>query len=361
MRILQLITRSESGGGQSVVAVLANELVRRGHLVLVASGTEGGGEAWRELDPKVEVQEIPGLVRNISPTSDVVALTAIGRLYRAWKPDIVHLHTSKAAALGRLAHGVSPRRIVYTMHGYDQIAALNRKFLVVDRILRKRCGAIVAVSKRDEVAMRADGYEPLFILNGVDDLQSGAPPATPMSAAINAIRSRGMPLALMIARRASPKRPDLVRAAAESLTDVLSIVWIGGGREVDDPKNFYALGPVPNAGAYITLADLLVLPSDNEGTPMSILEAFSAGKPVVASEVGGISELLQERHSEGYSCGITVENTVESFVKAMGAIATDPDMRERMGRLARDEWMREYSGSRMANEYEKLYNRLMER
>ena len=359
MRILQLITKSEPGGGQSVAAVLANEFVARGHEVLVASGPEGGGEAWRGLDRRVEVEEISGLVRNVSPGKDAAALFAIRALYKTWKPDIVHVHTSKAAALGRLAGGVSPERIVYTMHGYDQLAKANKKFLFVDKLLKTRCGAIVAVSKRDEEAMRADGYEPLLIRNGADDLMKGAPPATPTSAALSAVKAKGLPVALMIARRVAPKRPDLVRAAAKSLVGTISVAWIGGERETGDPENFYALGSAPNAGSYATLADFLVLPSEHEGAPMSILEAFSAGKPVVASDVGGIPELLEARQPGGFCCGITVKNTVEGFAWAMRTLASDARKRITMGQLARDEWTKKYSGNGMANEYENLYNRFI--
>lgn len=154
MRILQVVTRSEPGGAQSIVLSLSESLCEAGHTVAIASGPEGAGEAWRGIDSRVTCMELNHLGRSISPLKDYLAVRELGRMYREWKPDIVHLHTSKAGAIGRMASGIDRGRIVYTMHGYDQLRKANRKLLFVDKALRKRCGAIVAVSQADLEAMR---------------------------------------------------------------------------------------------------------------------------------------------------------------------------------------------------------------
>ena len=110
MRILQVITRSEPGGAQSIVLSLSESLCEAGHTVAIASGPGGGGEAWRGIDPRVSCIEVSHLVRPISPFKDPLAIRELERIYRDWKPDIVHLHTSKAGAIGRLARGIDSRR-----------------------------------------------------------------------------------------------------------------------------------------------------------------------------------------------------------------------------------------------------------
>ena len=126
MRILHVVTRSEFGGAQGVVRTLAEAQSAQGHSVGIAAGLEGFWEAFAGMDRRVESISLPLLVRAIRPKEDLMALVALGALFRRWKPDIVHLHTSKAGALGRLAAGVDRRHIVYTMHGYDQIRVLNQ-------------------------------------------------------------------------------------------------------------------------------------------------------------------------------------------------------------------------------------------
>lgn len=86
--------------------------------------------------------------------------------------------------------------------------------------------------------------------------------------------------------------------------------------EVDNhPDNVYFLGNIPDAGRYNSIADLFILPSNYEGLPMVILEVMSAGKPVVASNVGGISEIVVNGEN-----GYVVENTPQAFAEKISCI-----------------------------------------
>lgn len=360
MRILQIITRSEPGGAQAVVANLAAELALRGHELIVASGPEGGGAAWKGLDPSIAIREIPGLVRDISPAAEWRALRNLSAAYRELRPDIVHLHTSKAGALGRLAGGIEVGRIVYTMHGYFQVKDLNRKFLLVDRALRGRCGAVVAVSDNDRRLMEADGYRVRLIPNGVPDVRRLEPRDPEVAARLSALRATGLPLAMLVARDASFKRIDLAREAARGLQGLLSVAWIGGEpRPEIDPPNFFAFGAIPGGPSYLGLADIFFLPSDHEGMSMSLLEAFSAGLPCVASAVGGNLELLGVSGAGESERGACVENRAEAFVEALGRLARDGGRRQATGIAARAAWEREYSAKAMALSHEKLYRELL--
>ena len=370
MRILHLVTRSEPGGAQSLVRTLAEAQRAAGNQVAIAHGPEGDGEAFRGMDDGIGRLQIPDLVRAVSPIREIKAIAEIAALYRKWKPDIAHLHTSKAGALGRLAAGfgprgaIDPRRIVYTMHGYDQLRVENRKLLAADKALRARCGAVVAVSRLDADAMERDGYHVILIPNGVPD------PATPraeVSAAavrrpgvvqrLQHLRSEGLPIAITVAREARPKRIDLARDIARLTAGRLQVVWIGGDPRPDDPPNFHALGAIPDAASYFSSADLFFLASDHEGMPLSVLEALAAGLPVVASAVGGIPEILQAAPGEP-SCGRAVPNEAAPFVAALMEITGNSNSRKEMSDLSRRRWSERYSDLAMAGRYATLYHDL---
>ncbi|MBL8966565.1 MAG: glycosyltransferase [Spirochaetaceae bacterium] len=359
MRILQVVTRSEAGGAQSVVATLAGELASRGYESAIASGPEGDGEAWRDAGQSIRLFGLPSLRRAISPFWDIRALGELSRLYRDYKPDIVHLHTSKAAALGRLAVGVDRGRIVYTMHGYDQLRVRNRKLLAVDKALRDATGAIVAVSRLDQETMRGDGYATLYAANGVPDTLLLRPRDAAIADRLTGLRRRGSPLGLVVARDAPPKRIDLARAAARALPKKATIAWIGGEPATGDPENFVALGAAPGAASYLSLVDFFLLPSDGEGMPMSVLEAFSAGLPVVASAVGGVPEVLGVSGAGDGPRGFAVPNEAEAFRAAIARVAGDSELRTRMGRAGRAAWEADYSAAAMTERYLEVYGDLM--
>lgn len=133
-----------------------------------------------------------------------------------------------------------------------------------------------------------------------------------------------------------------------------------------DPPNFNAMGALPNASAYLGLADIFLLASEHEGMPVSLLEAFSAGLSVVASGVGGIPELLglaamdPERAMSGRIIktpyGYIVRNEVIAFADAIANLASNHRFREEAGREARLAWQKEYSAALMVERYGALYD-----
>lgn len=302
MRILQIITLSELGGAQSVVVNLANYLSRN-HEVIVAAG-EGDGKMYSLLNTDIKTEKIPSLQRAISPIKELRAIREMQLLRKKYNPDVIHLHSSKAGILGRIAF---PRnKTVYTVHGFDSIRVAYRKFLPLEKLLQHRCNAIVGVSRYDEKNLLSEG-----IVRNVSAIYNGIyPPEKLETEPFARYRAKYMKIILCIARLAPPKRLDLYVELATRFPDY-AFLWIGniGLPVCDYPSNLYFLGNIPGAASYIRYADLFVLPSDYEGLPMVIIEALASGVPVVASAVGGITELLDGKN------GFAVDNDVD----AMGA------------------------------------------
>jgi glycosyltransferase involved in cell wall biosynthesis len=152
MKIFQIVTLSELGGAQSVVVNLSNALSKEHEVVVIAG--EGDGKMFQMLNPGIRHIKLNSLKRKISPVNEIRTLCSFYQLYRKYKPDIVHLHSSKVGMLGRL---VFPKnKIVYTVHGFDSIRLAYRKYLPIERFLQNRCKAIVTVSHYDENNLRAE-------------------------------------------------------------------------------------------------------------------------------------------------------------------------------------------------------------
>ena len=348
MRIFHVITLSSVGGAQSVVVNLANRQVLDNEVYVISSAD---GEAWKALDPRVRTIGIKQLHREISWRDAFVLLRLIWCRLRL-RPDIVHLHSSKIGALGRIAF--APRKTLYTVHGFDSIRVANRKFLGIEKRLQRRCSAIVGVSRYDLDNLRAEGitHNVSFVYNGIADCGPGAETASPQAAArLKELRTRYEKIVMCIARDDAPKRMDLFLDTAARFPQY-AFVWVGNGRDYDKPDNAVLLGRIPMADRLLDQADLFMLCSDFEGLPMSIIEALSHGKPVVASAVGGIAELLDGTN------GHAVENRPEAFAVKIEAIFADNGRYETMSHAARATYERSFTIDSMEDGYRKIYDRI---
>ena len=347
MRILQVITQSELGGAQTVVVQLSNELSKH-HEVILAAG-QGDGKMWGLVNDQVVKENCPHLQRSISARSDLLAAIELWRLYRKYKPDVIHLHSSKAGTLGRIVF--PSKKVVYTVHGFDSVRLAFRKFLPIERLLQYFCKAIVGVSKYDECNLKEEGIKRnLFtIYNGIS-----TPDCSNMS--ILEAFDTDRKTILAIARVFPPKQPQLFIEVAKLLQQY-NFVWIGNQREVTEygplPENCYFLGNISNAGAYCSKADILMLPSNYEGLPMVILEAMSFGKPVVASNVGGVSEIVQNDVN-----GYALENSASLFAERIQYILENKDIYEKFSCNAMEMFNKTLTVDKMVQGYLDIYKGL---
>ncbi len=303
MRILQVITLCELGGAQSVVVNLANKLSENNEVIVVAG--EGDGKMFDLLNPNIKTDRIPSLVRRLSPLDEIRTIFSMRRLYNKYKPDIIHLHSSKAGLLGRVSF--PKNKTIYTVHGFDSIRMAYRKFLPLEKLLQKRCAAIVGVSKYDEENLKKEG-----ITKNVSTVYNGI--YKPQHIGINPFdRFNDYQYKILcIARLAPPKNHEIFIEVANKLPQC-AFIWIGNQCEPDFvvPDNVFFIGNISGAGSYTEYADLFMLPSNYEGLPMVIIESLAMGTPVIASSVGGITELLNGKN------GWALENDPEKMANAI--------------------------------------------
>lgn len=345
MRILQVITLCELGGAQSVVINLANKLCEN-HEVMVVAG-EGDGKMFESLDSRIKKGRIPSLVRKLSPLDEIKTIFAMKRIYREYKPDIIHLHSSKAGLLGRLAFPKG--KTIYTVHGFDSIRLAYRKFLPLEKLLQNRCASIVGVSKYDENNLKNEG-----ITRNVSTVYNGIYQPPHLESDPFEKFNRYKHKILCIARLSPPKNTKLFIEVAANLPEC-TFIWIGNQNipDFNFPENVFFIGNISGAGSYTEYADLFFLPSNYEGLPMVIIESLSMGTPVIASSVGGITELLNAEN------GCAVENDAEKMTSEIKKyLSLSNEEKSAMSNNAIMTYRKNFTVDKMVNGYLEIYNKI---
>lgn len=342
MKILQIITLCELGGAQSVVVNLANELCKE-HEVIVAAG-EGDGKMWTMLDSSIKQERCKYLKRALSPINDLHTIFTFWQLYNKYKPDIIHLHSSKAGMLGRIAF--PSKKVVYTVHGFDSIRLAYRKFLPIERFMQKACKAIIGVSNYDYKNMISEKITNNLhtIYNGIKEVKQGN-----TDLLSNLKKKKRI---LCIARVAKPKRLDIFIETAKLLPEY-DFIWIGNQETIKNhPINTHFLGNIPNAAIYNKQVDLFMLSSDFEGLPMVIIEAMSCSLPIVASNVGGISEIVRNNEN-----GYIVENNPTLFAEKIQMILNDSTLYNTFAAKSYQIFKNELTVKKMVDAYIEIYKK----
>jgi glycosyltransferase involved in cell wall biosynthesis len=336
-RVLLVITLAEVGGAQSYVASLLPALAERYDVVLAAHGEgplrEAAAEAGARFVPLRHVR------RPISPWRDLAGLVELSRLLRSERPQVMHASSSKAGVLGRLAAAASrvPIRF-FTVHGWAFSAYSGLPSLLyrlADRLMKPLTTVTICVSQNELAAGLEAGTcsaeRSVVIRNAVD-----------VAAAARSQHDRDTPRLIAVGRLKAPKDfLTLMRAFAELPEGSFEALIVGDGPDratVEAEIHSLGLdGRVRLAGerddvpALLAASDVFVLSSRSEGLPLSVLEAMAAELPVVASDVGGLRELVVDGET-----GILVPpGDAEALAAALGRLVEDRDLRRRLGAAGR--------------------------
>ena len=349
-RILFLITTSDWGGAQFFVHALAKAAKDAGHSVMVAAG--GTGElASRCTENGLHFEPLKMMRRELSPIHDLAAMHEIRQIIKDFKPDIVHLNSSKMGVVGSMAASLEHvDRIIYRIGGWSFLEDIpswkKQLYLWSEKLTAKRKDIIVTVHPGDEAEAKRRGIMPrarlMTIPNGVDlaafdtRLLSRADARQQLELADDAF---------VIGTLANFYPPKNLPWALEAFTPVLKeknvrAVIIGDGphrRAVEETRRNLNLettvtlaGRRPDASSLLSAFDLFVLPSSKEGMPWSLLEAMAAGLPCIATDVGACRWMLEP------DAGIIVPSgDAEKLREAILSLVNDPEKRNRLGMNAR--------------------------
>lgn len=384
LSIVHVIARLNVGGAALHVLQLAREQAERGHDVLVVAGTLAAGEESMEYvadELGVHVLKLPLLQRELSPRADAAAILALRELLRRRRPDVLHTHTAKAGATGRLAAlavgSARPRAIVHTYHGHVLSGYFSRRwervFRLIERLLSHTAGTLVAVSdevRDDLVRFRVAPAERFVVVPYGFDLPA-------WSEADEAARRRlraevGADARFVVGwagRLTAIKRPlDLVRTLGGLLerdVDAL-LVLVGDGEDRPAVEALAAelglrdrcrfAGFQERIRDWYAAFDAFLLTSANEGTPVAAIEALAAGRPVVATRAGGTGAVVANGET-GYLERI---GDTEALAARLALLARDPELRARMGERGAEDVRERFTIGRMADEIEAVYRALLE-
>jgi glycosyltransferase involved in cell wall biosynthesis len=328
----------------------------------------------------VRVERLPGLRRDISPLRDLVAVVRLAQLIRRERPTILHTHTAKAGAVGRvaavLAGDARPPIVVHTFHGHVLRGyfgpVVTFGFRLLERWLARATTALIAVSPevRDELVRlgvaprekftvvrvgieledrvsdqdgreetrRVLGIAPDCFTVGWIGRMTGVKRTGDVLLAFKRLRERGVEACLCMVGDG----PE--RAVVEQRAHELGIM-----------RNTFFLGYQEDVAPYYAAFDAMILPSGNEGTPVSAIEALAAGRPVVATRVGGVPDVVRDGED-----GFLVDpGAVEQLADALDRLAGDPALRERMGSSGRKRVLPRYSVGRLVDDVDRLYRALL--
>jgi glycosyltransferase involved in cell wall biosynthesis len=384
VRVLRLIARLNMGGPSLHVSYLTKGLEERGYDTTLAAGTIGRGEGSMSFvaeDLGVDVYPIPQLHRDISPLYDTQSVTSVVRLIRRLRPQILHTHTAKAGAIGRfaaLAAGdARPPIVVHTFHGHVLRGyfdpARTAVFKTIERRLARSTTRLVAVSPEVRDDLVAFGVAP-------PERFSVIRLGIPLDSRITGTgESRGRLRTLFgvpddrfvvgwIGRMTAIKRVEDVLLAfrdllARGVDATLVLVGDGPDRESLERKanelglarHLLSVGYQRDVGPYYAFMDALLLPSANEGTPVVAIESLAAQRPVVATRVGGVPDVVDDGE-DGFLVPV---GDVSAMAGALERLARHRELRAQMGAHGAERVIPRYRVERLVDDIDALYRELL--
>ena len=367
MKILYVITKSEIGGAQTHLMEVVRYMHYAGHDVLVVTGTAG----WltNELAAiGVDYEILPDLVREINPTKDIKIINSICHILEDKKPDIIHCHSSKAGIVGRIAGAIKNIPAVFTAHGWAFTSGVSPAkriiYAAIEHIMLGLTRKVICVSEFDrQLAKRffLHNYNRIVTVhNGIVDKTFNT----------DIVSEHSLPLNLVSVARFSHQKNnmELIRAV-EQINKLcscsLQLNMVGDGPLLSEAQAYvtshhlendvHFLGRRTDVDDILNQNDIFCLISNYEGLPISIIEAMRARMPIIASDVGGVNELVQD----GVNGFLIPRGNISELVEKLKYILEHKELIKFMGEASRKIYEEECTADRMNQKILSVYNEVV--
>jgi glycosyltransferase involved in cell wall biosynthesis len=379
-RAVELISRLSVGGSVLQAINTAAFLRDLGWDTVLLHGEPGPGEgSMQAIADQLGVERVvlPAMTRELG-RHDARSLAECRRELVRLRPDVVHTHAAKAGAVGRVAARLARApAVVHTFHGHVLRGYFGprkeRAFRLIERGLARACDRIVAVSdevRDDLVELHVASAAKIDVIPvGFDMRRLSVPPERHAELRGALRRELGLPddaLVVTFVGRVVPiKRADRFLAAALELRDSgAQFVVVGDGEALADVRSSDAArtlgdrvlftGYRADVAAIYHASDVVVLTSDNEGTPVSLIEAAACGVPVVGTDVGGVRSVVQDGVT-----GYVVPPDASLVAARIATLLEDGPLRARLGAAGRERVQARYAAERLAADHDRLYRELL--
>ena len=377
-----MIARLNMGGPAHQASLLSGRRLdpERYETLLVHGSLPPGEESMAALAERegARAELLPTLGPRVRPHDDLRGLASLVGIARRFRPDIVHTHTAKAGFIGRLAaRRVRPRpAIVHTYHGHVLEgyfnAPVSRAYRALEKGLGRSSDRLIGVSEATVADLVRLGIAPRDRFKVIPlglDLEPFSRLEDQARAELRAELgvSDSEVLVSYVGRVVPIKRLDVMLrgvAAARGRGAKLRLAVVGDGqsrpaleslaRELGIAATVAFLGYRGDLTRIAAASDIAALSSANEGTPVSLIEAGAAGRPSVASEVGGVSEVVTPETGILFPSG-----DHRAMGQALARLTADPELRGAMGGRARERVTHRYSIGRLLGDIDALYAELV--
>ena len=392
-RIIRILNRLAVGGPVLNATYLTKYMAPDFETLLVVGEKEDHEKSAQYLADGLGIQclTIPGMGRSINPAADYLAYQKLKKLFKNYKPDIVHTHAAKPGALGRLAAAATGvPAIVHTFHGHVFHSYFNKAksnfYIQTERMLGKKSHAIVAISGQQKKELAYDfkiappekfhiiplGFDLDRFINGQEEkrvkfrsefLLADDEIAIGIIGRLVPVKNHYLFLKALkhVLSNTSKKVKAFIIGDGETRADLENVaneVAIPFTTENDaahpHPLVFTSWRSdvdVINAGL-----DIITLTSVNEGTPVSLIEAQAANKPIVSTRVGGIADIVVE----GETALLADVQDTETFCNHLLRLVDDDDLRKKLGANSSKHVVSKFSYQRLVGDMSALYHQLLQ-
>ena len=372
VKVMQIIARMNVGGPAVIVAELMRGLDKSAFEQILVTGYCDKNEAdyLDTVATDIKATRIAGLGRSVSLFADLKAFFGLISLIRKYKPDVIHTHTAKAGVLGRLASILAGRGAVrvHTFHGHLLNGYFNgfiiKLVILIEKFFAARTSVLIAIGTtvRDDLISAGIGQSEKYrvFFPGLPTPKSISKASAQSALGINSETL----YVTFVGRLTQIKRPDrLLDVAKECKLRGMNVRFLvaGEGELFESSKlrcqhedlEVTFLGWRNDIDQIFAASDIAILTSDNEGIPLTLIQAAQAGLPIVATNVGSIADIVLNE-SNGY---LTQTNATE-IANAIEKLVRDAQLRKLMGEAGKARADQYFSLGRMIKDHSDLYRSL---